>query len=520
MKLVTVAQMRNLEDRAATIDLPSRILMENAGRAVAREIIGCIDRIEGFPILVLVGPGNNGGDGLVAARYLQTWGAEVKIYLCAERSAADENYLLAQKRNIPITTVIDDKKFTRLDELLFSARIVIDAILGIGKSRPITGNLKQIIAQVNGVREKSSRLSVVAVDIPSGLDADTGYMDPAGIRADITVTLGYPKTGLYSFPGAKNAGKVIVADIGIPPHLADDIKTEIITRDWLKSVLPPRPLDANKGTFGKVLVIGGSLNYIGAPYLACSGAMRVGAGLVTLATGSSLQPIIATKLNEVTYLPLPEKQPGIIGTEAISVIQEQSHNYDVLLIGCGLGQNPATVAFVTSLLATLPSLSSPRIVIDADALNALASLPRWWQRIPDAAILTPHPGEMSRLTGHDISDIQSRRLDLARESAALWKKTVVLKGAYTVIAAPDGKIYINPVANAGLASAGTGDVLSGIIAGLLAQGLSLFDAASCGVSLHSRAGEMVGEKLGDTGILASDLLPVLPLVIKQVKDAL
>ncbi len=519
MKLVTVEQMRCIEARAAEAGFLSHILMENAGRASAQEIAKCIDRIEGYPILILTGPGNNGGDGLVTARYLHDWGADIKLYLCTERPVNDPNYILTQNKKVLTIKTTEDKEFIQLEYLLHSNNFIIDAILGIGKSRLISGVLKEITTRVNKARLKYSHLTIFSLDIPSGLDSDTGHMDAAGIKADITITLGYPKVGLFSFPGASNTRRIITADIGIPSETAQDVNVEITTTDFIKSILPERPSNANKGTFGKVLVIGGSSNYIGAPCLACSGAMHIGTGLVTLATATSLQPISATKLTEVTYLPLPEQITGIIGLKAIEIIKEHLQQYDVLLIGCGLGQNPDTIKFVRSLLISTTTDIPSRLVVDADALNIIAQSPEWWQKIPDDVILTPHPGEMSRLTGRGISDIQAQRIDIAREAALLWHKTVVLKGAYTVIAAPDGRVRVNPNANPGLSSAGTGDVLSGVIAGLAAQGMSSFNAASCGVFLHSTAGEIIKEKIGDTGILASDLLSALPLAIKQIKNA-
>jgi hydroxyethylthiazole kinase-like uncharacterized protein yjeF len=293
------------------------------------------------------------------------------------------------------------------------------------------------------------------------------------------------------------------------------VKTELITSDWAGAALPERPLNANKGTFGRVLVVAGSINYIGAAYLACSGAIRVGAGLVTLATATSLQSILASKLTEVTYLPLPESQPGIISAEAAEIITQQCGQYNVLLLGCGLGQNPSTVEFVNSLLSRN---RLPALLLDADALNILAKTPDWWRQLPDDVVLTPHPGEMSRLCGLSIAEIQADRPGVARKFAAEWHKTIVLKGAYNVIASPDGSCRVSPFANPGLATAGTGDVLSGIIAGLVAQGLSLSDAACLGVYLGCEAGEIIKDRLGDAGMLASDLLPELPVVIKQLKS--
>jgi NAD(P)H-hydrate epimerase len=300
--------------------------------------------------------------------------------------------------------------------------------------------------------------------------------------------------------------------------MGENIHTELITEDWVKSVLPARPVGANKGSFGKVLVVAGSINYIGAAYLACMGAARVGAGLVTLSTASSLQLILAAKMAEVTYVPLPESAAGVIAPKAASILKKRLPDYEVLLMGCGLGQKAAVAEFVKSILFSLVKGSSPALVLDADALNTLAQIPDWWQKLSRDAILTPHPGEMARLVGVAVDEVQRQRLDIARKAAVEWRKVVVLKGAYTIVAASDGRARISQVANPGLASAGTGDVLSGVIAGLVAQGLSLFDAAACGVYLHAQAGEMVRRELGEAGMLAGDLLPALPKVIMRLKQ--
>jgi NAD(P)H-hydrate epimerase len=291
--------------------------------------------------------------------------------------------------------------------------------------------------------------------------------------------------------------------------------TELITSNLASEMLPERPLDANKGSFGRTLVTAGSVNYVGAAYLACNGALRVGAGLVTLATSASLQPILASKLTEATYLPLPEAEPGVIGATAAEALAKECGHYNALLIGCGLGQSQSTLEFIGSLLT---EEILPPLVLDADAINLLAKIRYWWQALTDDVILTPHPGEMARLCDLPVEEIQSRRLNIARRFAAEWHKTIVLKGAHTIIAAPDGRCCISPFANPGLASAGTGDVLAGVIAGLVAQGLPFFEAASLGVYLHGEAAEMIRNMLGDTGMIASDLLPALPLVIKQLKN--
>jgi NAD(P)H-hydrate epimerase len=264
------------------------------------------------------------------------------------------------------------------------------------------------------------------------------------------------------------------------------------------------------------MVVAGSKNYIGAAYLACSGAYRAGAGLVTLATAGSLTQVIASRLAEATYLPLPESAPGVVAEEAAVIIVDELEDYNVLLAGCGLGQRKTAVEMVGSLLLTGKKL--PQLVLDADALNILANTSEWWCKLPDGSVLTPHPGEMARLTGLETAEIQADRPGIARRFAAEWNQTVVLKGAYSVIAAADGRCFICPLANTGLATAGTGDVLAGVIAGLVAQGMDGFDAAVLGVWLHAKAGEMVKDEIGDAGMLAGDLLPVLPRVIKGIKE--
>jgi len=511
MKIVTAEQMREIDRSAANIGLTTETLMENAGRAVAEETKKLIGSVIGKQVLVVVGPGNNGGDGLVAGRYLDDWGAEVVIYLCSQRPAGDKNLALAQEHDITVVQADQDKDFTRLDSLFGSSEVVIDAVLGTGRSRTVDGVFKEVLTRVIKSKQANSKLLIVAVDVPSGLDSDTGAVDPSCVYADATVTLGFPKPGLFSFPGAERVGKVIIADIGIPPSLAEDIPTELITEEWVNSVLPERH------SFGKVLVVAGSINYIGAAYLACMGAARVGAGLVTLSTASSLQPILAAKLSEVTYAPLQEVEAGVIASKAASVVKGLLPDYEVLLIGCGLGQKTQVVEFIKSTLFGLPQSSSPALVIDADALNTLAQLPDWWQKLNQDAILTPHPGEMARLVGGSVEEVQKQRLETARKAAMEWRKVVVLKGAYTVVAASDGRARISQVANPGLASAGTGDVLTGTIAGLVAQGLPLFDAAACGVYLHGEAAEVVRREMGDAGMLAGDLLAALPKVIMRLK---
>ncbi len=514
MKILTADEMRRVEQKCVQSGITTDILMENAGRAVAEQTRIILGNIEYKNIVLLIGPGNNGGDGLVAARYLHDWGAKITVFLLGERRKDDNNLKLIRERGI---TLYDNPE--KLGGLLASTDAVIDALFGTGRSRLIKGYIKEAMEKVNEGRKKHMGPKVIAIDLPSGLDANSGACDPVCLHTDNTISLGFPKLGLYNSPGSGMAGMITIVDIGIPEYLAEDTKMEIITGEWASSILPWRPLEANKGNFGKVLVIAGSLNYVGAAYLACSGAIRVGAGLVTLATAKSLLAILATKLTEITYLALPESTSGIISANAVNIIMPELKLCKVSLLGCGLGQSAPVMAFIRSIILQ-NKYKLPPIVLDADALNTLAKTPNWWQQLTGDSILTPHPGEMARLTGRSVEEIQSNRVKITREMAIKWDKTIILKGAYSVIAAPDGRCRICPIANAGLASAGTGDVLAGVIAGLLAQDLNAFDAASLGVWLHAKAGENVKSELGDAGMVASDLLPVLPVEIKKLKEKL
>ena len=519
MKIVTVEQMRALEAQAEARGISTDRLMENAGLAVAEKARQLVGNLRGEHIAMLVGPGNNGGDGLVAARYLNDWGARVHVYLCARRQEGDPKLELLLERAMDIVELSEGGDGRPLAQVLASCRLAVDALLGTGRSRPIGGALRTALELLHEAKRARPGFPVLALDVPSGLDADTGACDVATPSADVTVTLGYPKVGLFGFPGAGKAGKLEIIDIGIPLELAEGIDLELSSPAWMSSVLPKRPLNANKGTFGRVMVVAGSAEYIGAAYLACAGAIRAGAGLVTLATPRSLVPVIATLLPEVVYLPLPEAEWGIVkGGEVAKHIHQELAHYEALLVGCGLGQRSQVVDMVQSLLLSMPSGLSPRIVLDADGLNILSRVPHWWQRIDEDMIVTPHPGEMRRLTERSVDEVQADRLKAAREAAAAWRKTVLLKGAHSIIAIPEGQARINPFANPALATAGTGDVLAGLVAGLLAQGLSTFHAAVAGAYVHGAAAELLRQDMGDTGMAASDLLPAIPRAMKALRS--
>ena len=512
MKIVTADQMREIEARSEAAGVSTDTLMENAGLAVARAARRIVGPLVGVPVIVIVGPGNNGADGLVTARHLRRWGASVTAYICRQRADPDPKLDAAVAADVGVISAHADPGLARLKAALGSCHMAIDAILGTGRARPIEGAFADILASLREARSRSPGPCLLALDLPTGLDCDTGEVDPACVPADLSVALGYPKRGHLAFPGAEYTGVLETADIGIPPGLDSDVNLDLMDRDHAASALPSRPANSHKGTYGRAMIVAGSRNFLGAAYLAATAATRVGAGLVTIAMPESLVPSVASKSIEPTFLPLPESSAGIVSRRAAGVILDSLNGYNALLVGCGLGQATETRRMVEGLL--LSGADLPPAVVDADGLNTLAQVPGWPELWREDAILTPHPGEMARLAGRGTG---SDRVAIATQSASAWRKTVALKGAYTVIADPNGGATLSPYSNPGLATAGTGDVLAGAIVGLLSQGASLADAARLGVYLHGEAGEMVRLCLGDSGMLASDLLPRLPEVIRALR---
>jgi NAD(P)H-hydrate epimerase len=381
---------------------------------------------------------------------------------------------------------------------LSRADLVIDAVLGSGRLRPLEGEIAETFERL-----KARRAPLFSIDLPTGVDADSGTVDPHASGADVTFALGFSKVGIHTLPGSTYAGVVEVLDIGLEPNAGDLLSIELLTPDWAQSHLPPRPASSNKGTFGRVMVVAGSRNFMGAATLCCIGALRAGAGLVTLAAIDEVRAATASRLPEVTYLPLPEDE-GCIAEAAGSVIAREMGRYSALIIGPGLGQEPGPGALVRGLLA-LPEIAALPVVVDADALNALARWKGWDREIKARAVLTPHPGELSRLTGESVPDLQGERLEAARRYAKAWNQTLVLKGAHTIISNVTGYALVSPFATATLAAAGTGDVLAGVIAGLIAQGVAAWDAAALGVYLHGAAAESFREAYGESGLLAGEL---------------
>ncbi len=557
MKIVTVDQMHRVEAAADAAGYSYAAMMERAGQAVA-EAVAARREVRDRRVLVLVGPGNNGGDGLVTARYLAEAGARPVCYLFRPRDPAeDENFRLVQERGLAIALAGDDEdesqKWRKLRRLAREADVVVDGLLGTGARPPLRGPLAEMLAVVGRTltarrqspRERLTSLVpssappardfpfVVAVDGPSGLDYGSGALDEAALPADLTVTFAYPKPGQFRFPGAGSLGELVVADIGVDPELAADVLLEVVTPEMVRGWLPPRPLDAHKGTFGKALIVAGSVNYTGAAYLSGAAATRAGAGLVTMALPAAIHAAIAARLAEATYLLLPHDL-GVVASAASRVVAGRVEEYDALLLGPGLGRERETAAFVEALLggggrrrvgfgaveqsASPPSLLPP-LVVDADGLNILARMEDWPERLPPESILTPHPGEMARLMDCAAADVQADRMAAARSQAVAWGQVVVLKGAHTVVAAPDGRTAIEPFVNSGLATAGTGDVLAGAIVALRAQGLGAFEAAAAGAYLHGLAGELARVEMGAAGMVAGDVLAHLPRAWQYVTSA-
>ncbi|MHB1414168.1 MAG: NAD(P)H-hydrate dehydratase [Chloroflexota bacterium] len=507
-KILTADQMRTCEERAAALGVPSPVLMENAGTAIAKVVAGLAERRK-RGVLVLVGPGNNGGDGLVVARCLAKWDLPVAVYVWHRTKADDRVRELAEAAGVPLVVAEADADRQQLRAEVRRADIVVDALLGTGLKRALSDEIRSLLGVVG--EERRQRL-VVAVDVPSGLNSDTGEVDEATVAADATVTLGHAKVGHFVSPGIRFTGRLVLADIGLPPGAEVDGVAELLDDEAIANALPARPLYGHKGTFGKAMIVGGSPNYIGAVTLAGEAAYRAGAGLVTLATARGLQPLVAAKITEPTFLPLPESSPGVLGPAALAPLLDGLVGYDGLLVGPGLGRHPDTAAFVRGLVARLAADRHGLrfLAFDADALNVLAGSGDWWRGLGPEAAITPHPGEMSRLLGTSVSEVEANRFAVARESATRWGLVVILKGAYTVVSGADGRLSVSPVATPSLATAGSGDVLAGTLVALGAQGLEAAHCATAAVYLHGRAGELAACRIGEAGVMASDLLPLLP----------
>jgi ADP-dependent NAD(P)H-hydrate dehydratase / NAD(P)H-hydrate epimerase len=507
MRILNAAQMREADRYTIEdIGIPSLVLMENAGRQVVAAIEAAYeDRLDGR-VAVLCGRGNNGGDGFVVARTLLQRGIDTAVFvigaLADVRGDARTNLDILGRLGVTVVEVNDEQQWELHFSEISKCTLIVDAIFGTGLKAPVSGMMETVIADVN-----ASDIPIVAVDLPSGLSADTPHLIGDCMDASLTVTLGAPKLPLVLPPGEAYAGDVVIADIGIPIEVFDGLDgshVDLLTPEQLRGLVTPRVADSHKGDFGRVTLVAGSMGKTGAAYLSAMGALRSGAGLVTVATPKSCLPIVASTEPTFMTMPLPDDDTGCVIADGVDRLLDGDQ--DVVACGPGLGRTASVAEFVRTLLdrATVP------LVLDADAITVLADDPGLLTGSEERdVIITPHPGEMARLVGSSIADVQANRIEVASDFATTRRVYVVLKGHRTVIATPEGRVYINPTGNPGMATGGTGDVLTGMIAAWLAQLLDAEAACRLAVFLHGAAGDLAEAREGQVSMIATDLLDCL-----------
>ncbi len=537
MKLVSVTEMRVIEQEADAAGLTYAKMMEKAGDGLAREILmlpySADEQERG--VLGLVGSGNNGGDTLVALTRLAANGWRARAYLVGRQPDGDPLVERLKKEGGEVSCDADDPGFDRLAAFLGTVDVVVDGLLGTGVKLPLRENVASVLAATNkALGELPWPPYVVAVDCPSGVDCDSGETAPEVVPASLTVSIAAVKQGLVEFPAFEMVGELRIVDIGLTKKIKawSALKRDVADEELVEEILPARPPDAHKGTFGTLLIAAGSVNYTGAALLAGRAAYRIGAGLVQMAVPGQVQAALAGHFPEATWIILPQEM-GVIAASAVDVLVKNLDRATALLIGPGFGMEDATQEFVENLLVkkiaanrvtahigfvhaestkdgSAQDVKLPPMVADADGLKLLAKIEGWPQLLPGESVLTPHPGEMAVLTGLTKDEIQQDRMAVALQYAAEWGHVVVLKGAFTVIAAPDGRATLIPVASSALARAGTGDVLAGLVAGLRAQGVAAYEAAVAAAWIHAQAGLYAAEKIGsEASVLAGDVVEAI-----------
>lgn len=513
MRLVTASEMREMDSMTINeAGIPGVVLMENAARNATKVFLDHFNPQESSYIVVLCGKGNNGGDGYVMARYLHEKGMNISVGIMAEKSAisgdALVNLKIIEKLGLEIIE-IKDETLQVFEDKIKKCSYIIDGLLGTGLNSPVRGLYKKIIENVN-----QSGKHVMSIDIPSGLNADTGQKMGISVRSDLTVTFGFPKPGQLIYPGAELVGRLVNIDIGIPRIISGrfESRCRLIEPEDFVPDISENKRDTHKGSRGHLLILAGSTGKSGAATLAAMGALRSGAGLVTVGVPESLNPILECKLTEAMTAPLPETDDGSLSLNAVNDIDELLSGKTTVAIGPGLSTNPETVELVCAIIkkCDLP------MVIDADALNALSMSPGSLEFMDEKKILTPHPGEMGRLADLENREVQADRLKISRDFVKKWKCNLVLKGAKTIVADPKGVLHINPTGNPSLATGGTGDVLTGIISGLLARGVSETRAATAGVYIHGLAADYFAEQNGESGLIAADLPDIIPFLMNSI----
>jgi ADP-dependent NAD(P)H-hydrate dehydratase / NAD(P)H-hydrate epimerase len=516
-RIVSAEEMRWCDEATVkTYGVSGLLLMENAGRSVAEIIKQEYSPLASKNILVVCGKGNNGGDGFVIARLLSNSGARISIVLLASQSElkgdAKTNFKILERFAQYSSGQITIHKYSkRLLSTIPTPDIVVDAVFGTGFTGSMRKSATELIEWINTQKAK-----IVAVDIPSGIEGTTGVVENCAVHADITVTFGCLKSGLLCNDGRGLVGSVRVVDIGIPRMVTENKRLQVCTVEQsdVRKILPKRSIHAHKYSVGKVLVLAGSKGLTGAAALCCLSALRAGAGAVVLGTPEPVYPILARKLTETMVFPLPATSAGTLNLSALDIIRERLTWANVLIIGPGLSQNSETQQLILKILFEYRG----KILIDADGLNALAIHGIATLRSARAKIiLTPHIGEFSRLTKIPSTEVEHQRIDAARDLARKIGATIVLKGVPTVTASNDGSAFLNTTGNPGMATAGTGDVLSGIIAGLWAQGMTDLQAAWAGVYLHGLSGDSIANKIGERSLMANDIIEQLPAVLQDIE---
>jgi len=514
MKVATAEEMRQLDRRAIEdVGIPGAVLMENAGLHVVRVMQEHSSDLREKKVLIVCGKGNNGGDGFVVARHLSNRGVDIRVTLLAEKHSlkgdAKLNFTIAEKMNIPIIEITSNEQIPAFRNLLQQADIVVDAILGTGITEAVQGFYKNIIESINKTHKQ-----IVAVDIPSGLSADTGVVPGSCVHADVTVTFGLPKRGLILYPAANYVGDLHVVDIGIPKHLIEEAQFEVhlLRCDDVRGSFHRRRRNTHKKAYGHVLVIAGSPGKLGSAFMTGRSALRTGAGLVTLALPESLYDPLEISTIELMTASLPETSKGTFNVKAYDRLMTLASDKQVVVLGPGISTHPSTVELAHRLIASLPV----PIVVDGDGIDAVAQNPDVLLKARAPIVLTPHPGEMARLVPNTL--IQNNRIPVTQQAAEKYHSVIALKGARTIIASPDGCVFINPTGNPGMATAGTGYVLAGIIAGLIAQNVIPFEATKAGVFLNGLAGDLVAEQKGNYGMIASDVIETIPWAIKSIQE--
>lgn len=519
MKIVSVKQMIAIEKAANQAGIAYETMMENAGKGVADWVLRHLDCRPG--VVGLVGSGNNGGDTLIALTQLATRGIRTVAYLVRPRT--DEPLVeLYQVRGGAMIDLTSFQNLVYLEAALSPGAILLDGMLGTGFHLPLRGSLLEVMENIQQMVKQCDGIWVIAVDCPSGVDCDTGEASKVSLRASYTLTMAGVKQGLLKPPAHELAGDIQGVDIAIGDldrYLDHPVPT-MIGMDLAREQLPARLDFGHKGTFGTALVIAGSQPFTGAAYLAGKAAYRAGCGLVNMAALPHVRQSLAGRLIEAIWTPLPEFEGGY-DPKGANLLAKSLAKADALAIGPGWGLQASNRDFLSALLDQInKTCSDLPLVVDADGLKLLAEIPDWWRKLPSETILTPHPGEMAILTERSIAEIQADRWELARHYAKDWGVTLVLKGALTVIGFPNGRLFINPISDSALGTAGSGDVLTGLLCGLLAQGVPAENAAVLGVWLHGRAGQLAHEKMGGPeSVTALDILGALPQALAETKKA-